>query len=460
MLDSGNGREVPFEESEADRKFREIASTGHELLKTGKKTLPVALEVSDLAELGQTAARLTLLAEDLIDTERERHRNANDEIKGVRARAQDVSRKIATGTDDRPVGVRIYAHFPTNVIRLYRVDSGALVHEEAMSAELRQLMLTNDIEARLRDGRGLPNVDLRALQVIIDRPEEEKGKQQSFPLEKSPRMEDMPPITDDERRHIRAGRIYDALASYKARTGIKAKFAKLRLQHDCPWDTELPPEAPEKDEQKDEPQGEQPGPAVDSSFTLDNNGERVRRRVDRDGIVRWIGVSFGALVKGAVFVVDGKPGVYESVADPVMGTDRGADGGYTWAMRVQLATVDGPDDAPMTDEGNVVEERDVDVDIEQDTDTDTDAGNSDDDATISDPPTHDLRELAEGPAKADEPQSVPSDYDEATPALDADEIHLVVSGSDISAMAKYRERTGKDLRTARRAVKRYRATLD
>lgn len=437
------------EETGVARIFAELKASGLELLKTGKKNLPVALEVSELADMGQTAARLTILAEDLTDEERSRHRLANDEIKGVRARAKAVSQVLASGVDERPVEVRIFADFAHGRIALYRGDTGAMVHEEAMDPKLRQLMFDNDVERRLRSGEPLPRLDLSSLQVILDKPEA-AGTQQVLPLptDKAPNVDDMPPITEPERELIKAGRVLDALAGYKARTGIKAKHAKIRLMHDEPWDADLPPAAPEPSQSTSNaaanadalpPEAGEPAPSSQSPaegtaiFPIVNTGSPARYLVQKttDGQAYedagWVGCSFGALKIGTVFVVEDMPAVYVAISTPKYDEAQ-----KTWTMDARISAHAGPDD-------------------------NADPANGGDD-----PPPVDLDELTRDPnvERPDDPKESVGDFDPLTPEMDEHEAEQVRRGNLPGAQSDYRKRTGKDLKTSRRAAKRVQDRID
>jgi hypothetical protein len=66
--------------------------------------------------------------------------------KDARAKMKLLAEKIRTGSEMRLVECRIEKDFLANAVRTYRLDTGELVEERAMTPEERQMMLVPETE--------------------------------------------------------------------------------------------------------------------------------------------------------------------------------------------------------------------------------------------------------------------------------------------------------------------------
>ncbi|MBW1937119.1 MAG: hypothetical protein JRI84_16565, partial [Deltaproteobacteria bacterium] len=63
-----------------------------------------------------------------------------------RAKLKLLAQKIRQGSEMRLVKCRVEQDFLTNSVKTYRLDTGELVEERAMTAEERQMMLMQETE--------------------------------------------------------------------------------------------------------------------------------------------------------------------------------------------------------------------------------------------------------------------------------------------------------------------------
>lgn len=121
------------------------------------RLLAVTLTESEIAERGRMAAALEQAERTLEDERKTTNKRYQERIDGIRSRMRGIQAEIREGAKLVEVPVEWRRDFRRNVKELVRLDSGATIETEALTAEERQgeLFVLEGGEGNGSEGEGV-----------------------------------------------------------------------------------------------------------------------------------------------------------------------------------------------------------------------------------------------------------------------------------------------------------------